>query len=208
MTGASSSIREEGFCACPNATRRHGSCAASTRTAQCLSSGCREDGSSAPIVSSFTPRRPSPPRNRAPQCMARKTTPCSISGIGVGLHVQVSAAGSDLEQLGLLQPKPRQIVGMDHQPRLRLVREEARDGSRAAHGVPLVAQAPGGEAQRIALVRLFGHGFVWSRHEACAARRRGEYPVLVEPLQARIRFFREKAIAAGRANPAAHRTGR
>ena len=58
--------------------------------------------------------------------------------------------------------------------RLGAVAEEARNQARAGHAVPLIAQAPGGEAQRILVVGRLGGRHVVGGDEARAPRGRGE----------------------------------
>jgi hypothetical protein len=53
--------------------------------------------------------------------------------------------------------------------RLADMREQAPQRAGAAHAVPLVAQAPGGERERVARFTRLGHGLVHGVDEAGAA---------------------------------------
>ncbi len=72
--------------------------------------------------------------------------------------------------------------------------EEAAQGAGAAHAVPLVAQAAGGEAERVAGAARLGDGLPGSGGEARAAVRRGEDSIFIEACAALCGPFRKRPV--------------
>ncbi len=75
----------------------------------------------------------------------------------------------------------RDVGRMKRKPRLGRVPGQRERATGPAHAMPLVAQASGRQPDRVMRIDTIRDGHERCRHEACAAVRRREAPVLVKP---------------------------
>ena len=99
-------------------------------------------------------------------------------GFAAGLHRQHDGAapGGDVHQVAFLQQPARHVLRMQLHRRLGHVAEQAAQRAGAAHAVPLVAQAPGGEREGIARIARLGQRLVLHVGEAGLAVGVGNTP--------------------------------
>ena len=116
-------------------------------------------------------------------------------GVGrVGARDKAAAPAADLDQITRAQTTPRHVLRVQVELWFSDVIEQARYGTGAAHAVPLVAQATGVEANRIACVGRFSHGLRFSHDETGAAGQCGENAVFVKPRLAACGALRERPL--------------
>src|SRR5690606_39224332 len=106
----------------------------------------------------------------------------------------LAALVGDLDQVAVLEAAPRHVADIELDHRFALVRIQARHAAGAAHAVPLVAQAAGGQAQGKARVDDVHGAEVFGRQETRLAVRRGEHAVRVETLLARGFAFTQRPL--------------
>jgi hypothetical protein len=114
-------------------------------------------------------------------------------------HDDAAALRLDADEVARHDPAPRKIGRVKLEARLAGVLEELRNGTGAAHPVPLITQATRVETKRITRVRLLRDRYVRRGGKARAAVGRREHAVDIEPLPARIGAGRKRPLlrAAG-----------
>lgn len=150
-------------------------------TAACLSSGCFDAGQKAGEVTAFTPRagggasvpsavpscEPAWPQSISPpQCMAMKAWERPTSVLACTGTMTAPRRLSTAPGFAFGEPAALHVLRVQLHAGFGRVAEEAAQGAGAAHAVPLVAQAAGGEAERMAALRGSATGF-----QAAAAKR-------------------------------------
>ena len=101
---------------------------------------------------------------------------------------------SDLDQIAVAQIAARQVARMHHDRRLRHVAEQLREHPGAAHPMPLVAQPPRRQPERIPRIGSFGDRLVQRDGEPRAAIGRRIDTVFVQPRPANARAFGQRPL--------------
>ncbi|CAM3853088.1 hypothetical protein BOFL111202_26380 [Bordetella flabilis] len=101
--------------------------------------------------------------------------------VGAHGHEELSAPRLDPGQRAVGQPQALHIARMQRQARLFDVPGQRQGQRGARHRMPVIAQPPRGQAQRILRRHRFRHGRIAHVHEAGAAVGRGEATVGIEP---------------------------
>ena len=96
---------------------------------------------------------------------------------GLHRHHQGAALAGDLHQAAFGQTAPHHVLGVHLNDRLGHMAKQTAQRAGAAHAVPLVAQAAGGQGKRKPRLARFGHGPVRQGGKAGLAIRCGELAV-------------------------------
>ena len=179
------------------ATSCQGKPAGSTRTAVCLSSGWRDCGQRAALVTALTPAAGVAAQHLVAP-VHRDEGLCRRHGVA-GLHRQHHGTrGATARAPGRRRARRRRASSCGCMSSAGSARmgEQARQRAGAAHAMPLVAQAAGGQRDREARVALLGRRPPGRGDEARAAVGRGEHAVGVQARGARGGTVAAAAIAA------------
>jgi hypothetical protein len=132
------------------ASSDQGSSAFSTLTAACLSSGCLDVGQNAGVVSALTPASRSPVLEHAAQVFGapvhgHEGLAHAPPRAGLHGHHDGAAPAGHVHQVAFGQQAARHVLRVHLHAGLGHMAEQAAQRAGAAHAVPLVAQAPGGQ---------------------------------------------------------------
>ena len=113
-------------------------------------------------------------------------------------HHDRAAPGSHLHQIALFEQAPRHVLRVHLQHGLSHVTKQPAQRASAAHAVPLVAQAAGGQGKRKARLACLGHGLIDRVDEARLAVRGGKHAVFIQArLPARLSFLQGPLLRRG-----------